>query len=177
MRAELVPHHRDQVVESRRLVGPIAGWMLGAGLLAHGALPYLAALLGVFPGIWLTASATWAAGWTTIALALIAFVSSTRRSVVIPRDLSAGRDPVLSALAGSLAMWAVVVNVGLFFTPLWAMPASYALTLALLNVVESSLLAVVVASLFRTRRGAFVAAGALQGLGLLATAVAWMVLV
>lgn len=149
-------------VPAGALVGAITSWLgltylacyvVGPGLL------YLGSGVGAnYVGVSILSAPAFAA--TAIATAVVG-------ALLQPRiDLRARRtaEPVLSAVLGSLAMWAMVHNTSQDLTPFWAMSSSFLPGFLLLNLVESSLVGVMLGTLTRSRTVAFGLGAAFQGM-------------
>lgn len=157
-------------VPAPALAGAVSGWFAIVFAVCYLALPLGATMLGLYSGMLANLIPN------TLALGLMALLTTAMAISVRPKivtNVAARRDPVIAAALGSLAMWAG----GQEFLPqlqaLSAMPLWESLTFVGMNVVESSLFGMMLASFVRTPARAFALGAAFQAM-LLFLFVGWI---
>jgi hypothetical protein len=170
-REPLVPHRphlptldpdTPVVVPTSSLSRAMGMWLSGIYLTCWLGLPLAAFLLtGTQGGLFLS-GLLGAPVFALAALVAIAVAGVARPAIRL--STASRRDPVVSATAGGLVGWALVVNTLPFLVPFSAYsPFALALFVAI-NVVEMSLLGMMFASFTRRRSVAFALGAAFQWL-------------
>lgn len=148
LRRDLLPAHTPRALPTRALGRAMAAW-LGATF----ALCYLAGpLLLAGTGLNVRLLAGLPAGAPAFLMAsLVAIVAAALVRPEVRLDPRGPRDPVISAALGGLAVWAVVHNTSALLVPFaWMSPLELG-TLVGLNVLEMSLVGMMLASFTRSR--------------------------
>ncbi len=146
----------------RALGGAMAAWLALTFGLCYVVLPAIAAITGVNPGLINTF-------WFDLpSFAIVSFVTIVAALVERPRiDLSKNaRSPVLAAMLGGLGVWAVVHNTSPFLVPFADMSAVKFTSLLGINIIETGMIGMMLASLTKRADVALALGGGFQ-LGLL----------
>lgn len=150
---------QPRAVPARALVGAIAAWFGLVYALCYVALPATASMLGLYsnliPNLVVNTLTLIPAAGITMGLAALV-------QPEIVTHLRAKRDPVIAATLGSFLVWLGLVETVSAIQPLTAMPWYEAITFFGLNVVESSMFGMMLASFVRTPGRAFALGAAFQ---------------
>lgn len=146
-------------VPTPQLKKAAATWMGLVFALCYMGVPFATDALGLFA--WSGANFMMGGAGFVAMLALTwAAISVKRPRVHLHQDV---RDPVIAATAGGLGMWAIIHTVGFgLLTPLYAMAPAELLTFIGMNVVESALFGMMLASFSKNRLQAFVLGAGFQ---------------
>lgn len=139
-------------IPARALAGAMISWMTLVFALCYVALPTASAALGAYDGV-----------LDGIVFNLPAFVMASLTAVVgacvtgptVRTDVRASRDPIWSAALGGLVTWGLVHNTSPFLRHFDTFGASELLAFLLMNIVEMTLIGMMLASFTRSRVGAF----------------------
>ena len=150
------------VPRPRQLQKATAAWMGLSFLTAYAVLPFGAELFGLFPGL---LEGFWAGGaaYGILAGACVLAIGRLKPRVLIPRGTGKlPSDPFIAATVGSLGTWAVLHNLLPALMPFADMGLAQLVTLTLINVVESTMIGLMLGSFVRSRTKAFALAAAFQ---------------
>lgn len=149
------------------LAQAVAGWMSLAFVVSYVVLPAITAALGATLN--LVPLAASGAAFVVMLAGVVGLVSLLRPSIRLPQQRKADSAPEIAATAGSLAVWAGAHQLLFVLEPLTAMGAAALLPFVLMNLVESSLFGVMLASFTRSAPKAFALGALFQLLFLLLT--------
>ena len=139
-------------IRPRHLGSATAAWLLGVFALCYIALPMAAASVGLFTEFWSHVI------FNLPGFALAALVTAVGVMVARPKittDVRATRDPVIAATSGGLLTWAIVHNLSAVLLPFAAMGTAELATFIGLNIIEMSLIGMMLASFTRSITKAF----------------------
>jgi len=160
------------VVTQRQVLTGTAAWMSAVFVAIYGVLTVALDVSGLYPGL----REGWQADTAAFGVMLVGtlgVVALLRPRIELPRfGPTVNRDPVRWAVAGGFGAWLVAHNLVPGLWPLTEMPTSQAVSFTALNLLESTLFGVMLASFVETRKAAL-ALGTLFSLAFLST---WMVL-
>ncbi|MCB9678748.1 MAG: hypothetical protein H6737_26835 [Alphaproteobacteria bacterium] len=148
-------------VPAGALAGAVSSWFAIVFAVCYLALPAIASVMGLYSGMLANLVPN------TLALGLMGLVTTALAVVIRPKvvtNVRAARDPVIAATVGSLLMWAGGQELLPQLQALTAMPFYESLTFVGMNVVESSLFGMMLASFARTPAKAFALGAAFQAL-------------
>lgn len=150
------------VPKPRQLQKATAAWLGLSFATAYAVLPFGAEALGLFPGL---LEGFWPGGmaYGVIAGLSVLAIGRFKPKVLIPRgsgDLPA--DPFVMATLGSLGTWAVLHSLLPALMPFTEMGLSAFITLLGINLIESSMIGLMLGSFTRSRTKAFALAAAFQ---------------
>ncbi|MCB9798064.1 MAG: hypothetical protein H6741_35755 [Alphaproteobacteria bacterium] len=154
---------QDYVVpKPKELRRAVAAWTAVVFGSCYVALPFLAEVFGLYPGLLRNLGAS-ALGLAGLALATIVGVSVFKPEVRIPTDVrSTPRDPVIAASLGGFLMWAFLHNTLPWVVPFSWMTGTMLLTFLAFNALEMSLWGAMLSSFTRSRGKAFALGAAFQ---------------
>lgn len=150
---------RPRAVPARALAGAMLSWFAAVYALCYLVLPTATTLLGLYEGI--TSSLipnTFA--FVTMAILSTALAVAIRPAVKL--TTSTRRDPVISAAVGSLLVWAIGHEMLPILQPLTEMPLIEGVSFLGINVVESGMIGMMLASFARSPVKAFALGAAFQ---------------
>ncbi len=146
-------------VPGRALGGAVLTWLALVYGLCYLALPLLASAVGLHT-IFLGNLILNTLAFAPMALLTALLVVAIRPEVVL--HPAAPRDPIGAATAGSLLVWFLAHESFGALAPITAMPAGEAAAFVTMNVVESTMIGMMLASFVRTPARAFVLGSAFQ---------------
>lgn len=150
------------VPKPRQLQKATAAWLGLSFLTAYAVLPFGAELLGLFPGL---LDGFWAGGmaYGVLAGACVVTIGRLKPKVLIPRgEGNIPADPFIAATIGSLGTWAILHNLIPALMPFADMGLAGLVTLTFINIVESTMIGLMLGSFVRSRTKAFLLAAAFQ---------------
>ncbi len=150
-----------RTVPTRALAGAVASWFALVFAICYLAIPAMASLAGLYHGM-LPNLVVNTLAFIPMAILTAALVTMLRPKVVT--NVSAARDPVVAATLGSLGMWAIGQEVSPLLQSLSTMPLYETVTFTGMNIIESGLFGMMLASFVRSPVKAFALGAAFQGL-------------
>jgi hypothetical protein len=139
-------------IRPRQLGTASVAWLAGVFGLCYIALPIAAASVGLFTDFWSHVF------FNLPGFALATLVTAVGAMVARPKittDVGATRDPVIAATSGGLLTWAIVHNLSPVLLPFAAMGTAELATFLALNLLEMSLIGMMLASFTRSVAKAF----------------------
>ena len=158
----LVDDTRPRQLPTGALSRAMLTWLVMVWALCWVALPLASVLLTGFSGSVLLSGIVNAPVFAVAALVAVVGAAVANPAVVL--STRSRRDPVLSAFAGGFVSWAAIHNVLPFLTPFENMATAELGILLGINLVEMSLLGMMLASFTRSRLVAFGLGAGLQWL-------------
>jgi len=142
------------------LMGAMAAWMSMVFMVCYLAIPMATSTLGLYGSGVL--SGAWFNFPSFVMASVLAIFAAIAVRPTIRTDFLGPRDPVLSATVGGLLTWGIVHNLSPLLRPFSDFSAVELATFASLNVVEMSLIGMMLASLTKSRMVAFGLGSAFQ---------------
>lgn len=139
-------------VPARALVPAMLGWMAAVFALCYVGLPLLFAGLGWYGGV---ATGILFNLPSFLLATFVAVVTAAVYSPSIQTNLRAARDPVWSAAAGGLVTWAIIHNVSPILKHFDQFATLDLLSFVFMNVVEMTMIGMMLASFTRNKAVAF----------------------
>jgi len=136
-----------RTVPARALAGAISSWFAIVFAVCYLALPALATVLGLYSGMLPNLIPN------TLAIGLMALITTSLAVATQPRiitNVMAKPDPVIAATLGSLIVWAGGQELLPQLQALTSMPLVESLTFIGINIVESTMLGMMLASFVRS---------------------------
>lgn len=154
-----VPRHTPRRLKPGAMLGATASWLAMVFALCYVAFPAMMLVSGINRTLWMSTRVS------VVSFGMTAFVVAVGAAIVRPtvRLGSVGpRDPVVSATLGGLGVWALIHNTSALLLPFWAMGPAELLTFVSANVVEMTLIGMMLASFTRSRAVALALGGGFQ---------------
>ncbi|MEZ4319636.1 MAG: hypothetical protein R3F61_19125 [Myxococcota bacterium] len=148
-----------RTVPARALAGAVSSWFALVFAVCYLALPAIASVLGLYDGMLANLVPN------TLSLGLMALFTTALTVTIGPKivtNVAARRDPVVAATLGSLVVWAGGQELLPQLLSLSSMSMVEGLTFFGINVVESSMFGMMLASFSRTPLKAFALGAAFQ---------------
>lgn len=153
------PSATPRPVPTSALMGAMAAWMAAVFGVCYVALPTLLSAVGwtwgVLDGVWFNLP-------SFVLASFVAIIGAAALRPTVRTDVTAPRDPVIAASAGGLLTWCVVHNMAPFLRHFDEFAALELVGFIFVNIVEMTLIGMMLASLTRSRAVAFGLGSAFQ---------------